>query len=139
MKLGTLLVGGITLGGLIAAGVYTWRPTATPGFDETAALARARQDCVDRPDDLDAWLRFGDEARHVGDTTTAHLAYDRVRALMPADPRGHARLGIMLVAAGDEDAARPHLQRAAALGSRDARFVLASIQDPLERHDGVDR
>lgn len=132
MKLGTLLFGGIALGGLITAGIYTWRPTATPGFEETAQLARARQDVVDRPDDVDAWLRLGDEARHVGDTTTARLAFERVAHLRPDDPRGHTRLGVLLVDQGDDAAARIHLERAADLGSDDARFVLAGLEHPLE-------
>lgn len=130
MKLGTLLLGGVALGGLIGAGVYTWHPAATPGYEETTTLARARQAVVAAPDDIEGWLRFGDEARHVGDDDTARVAYHRVRRLAPDDPRGHARLGIMLVANGEDAAARPLLERAAALGCADAHFVLQGIEAP---------
>lgn len=132
MKLGALLLGGITLGSLLGAGIYTWRPTASPGFTETRQLARARQDVLARPDDVEGWVRLGDEARHIEDDTTARLAFERVIRLKPNDARGHSRLGILLVSLDDEAAARPHLERAAALGCRDAGFVLAGLSEPLE-------
>lgn len=135
MKLGTLLVGGLAVGGLVGAGIYTWRPAPTAGFEETPQLARARQDVVERPDDVDAWVRLGDEARHVGDGTTARLAYERVIDLEPLDPRGHARLGILLVDEGRVEAARRHLGRAVDLGSADARFVLAGLGEETPEDD----
>lgn len=127
MRLGTLLLGGLAVGGIIGAGVYSWTPAPTAGFEETPQLARARQTVVARPDDPEGWIRLGDEASHVGDHTTARLAYERVIDLAPLDPRGHARLGILLVDVGLVDDARRHLGRAADLGSDDARFVLSGM------------
>ncbi len=129
MKLGTLLLGSAALGGVLATVVFSWNPPAKPGFEETPQLVRARQEVVARPNSPDAWIRLGDEARHVGDDTTARLAYERVIDLEPLQPRGHARVGILLVDKGRVDDARPFLARAVELGSEDARFVLAGLDE----------
>lgn len=127
MKLGTILLGGVALGAAIGVGVFSWRASPKVGFIDTPELSRARQDVVTDPDDADAWIRVGDEARHAGDVATARLAYARVIDLRPDRPEGHARLGILLVDLGEVDAARGHLGRAADRGSDDARFVLAGL------------